>query len=204
MKKNQLFALIFFSLSFLSLLFILPARQADNLYGSVIRIHVLANSDEKADQERKLLVRDRILSFVKENFSESTSRKEAAEEIEKNIPQIISLAEDTLKEAGSDEKVEAVLDREYYPTRQYEDFALPAGEYLSLRVMIGEASGQNWWCVLFPPICINSALETDEALMKAGMSEKNVSTVTKKKGYVYRFKILELWQKSKKGFQELF
>ncbi len=204
MKKNKLFALIFFSLSLLSLILFLSIDQEDNLYGSVIRIHVLANSDEEADQERKLLVRDRILSFAKENLTETASKKEAEEEIQKCLPRIISLAEDTLKESGSDDSVSATLSREYYPTRQYEDFSLPAGNYLSLRVMIGKAEGQNWWCVLFPPICINSALETEDALAKAGMNEKNISTVTRKKGYVYRFKILEIWQKSKKGFQELF
>ncbi len=204
MKKNKLFALIFFSLSLLTLLLFLPLNKADNLYSSVIRIHVLANSDEESDQEKKLLVRDRILNFAKENLSENTTREEAEKEIENLLPQIISLAEDTLKNAGSKDKVSATLSHEYYPTRQYEDFSLPAGKYLSLRVMIGEAKGQNWWCVLFPPICINSAVETEDALAKAGMEEKNISTVTGKKRYIYRFKLLEFWQKSKKEFQELF
>lgn len=204
MKKNTLFALIFFSMALLSLLLFLPVDQSENLYDSVIRIHVLANSDEKEDQEKKLLVRDRILKFAKMNLSENLSKEEAEKEIQKNLPMIISLAEDTLKKEGSSDSVSAILKREYYPTRQYEDFALPAGEYLSLQVMIGEAKGQNWWCVLFPPICVNSAMEKEDALAKAGMNEINVSTVTGKKRYAYRFKILELWEKGKKGFRELF
>ncbi len=205
MKKSYLLATVFFGLALLCLTLFLPLQGAENLYGSVIRIHVLANSDSKEDQERKLLLRDQILLFAKENLSENEDKEDAEKKIREKIPEIIALSEKTLKEAGKEEKVSVSLSEEYYPTRHYENLSLPSGEYLSLRVMIGEASGQNWWCVLFPPICIGSAVEeAEDALANVGMEEKNIHTVTGKKEYAYRFKILEVWEKTKESFRQLF
>ncbi len=205
MKKQTLWAVIFFSLAFLSLLLTLSLSQRDNLYDSVIRIHVLANSDEKGDQEKKLLVRDSILSYAKENFTEGSDREKAKEVLTQKIPQIKKIAEETLQKEGCGAKVDVVLKDEYYPTRHYESFSLPAGNYLSLKVMIGEAQGQNWWCVLFPPICIGSATETESALLDAGMTKENVKTITKKKkGYKIRFKMLEVAEEARKKLERLF
>ncbi|MBR5295448.1 MAG: stage II sporulation protein R, partial [Clostridia bacterium] len=162
-------------------------KKAENIYNSVIRIHVLANSNDALDQELKIKVRDRILDFAKENFSEEYDKDQAEKAIKEKLPEIISLSEKSLEDAGCNDSVSATLSQEYYPTREYETLSLPAGEYLSLRVMIGEAKGENWWCVLFPPVCINSAVDTEDALANAGMEKKNILTVTGKKEYVYRF-----------------
>ena len=207
MKKSFLTALIFFSLAALSLslcLFSL-ADSSDNLYTSVIRIHVLANSDEKDDQERKLLVRDRILSYAKETFSSLKTKEEAKEAVLEHMDAITNEEKMALAEAGCQDSVQITLGEEYYPTREYDALSLPAGNYLSLRVQIGKAQGQNWWCVLFPPLCINSAIDTEDALLDAGMSKDNAKTVLKEgKKYEYRFKILEIWEETKKNWQSLF
>lgn len=205
MKKQTLFSLICFSLALICLLLCASFWQRDNLYNSVIRIHVLADSDEKEDQERKLLVRDSILHYAKENLPESDNREEAKKVIAKNIRAIETLAEETLTKEGCDDKVKVMLEEEYYPTRHYESFSLPAGTYLSLKVLIGKAEGQNWWCVLFPPICLSSATDTESAFWEAGMSKDNIETVMcKEKEYKIRFKILEMTEEARRKLKELF
>ena len=112
------------------------------------------------------------------------------------------LAENLLRENGSEEKVSLSLTEEYYPTREYEALSLPAGRYLSLQVKIGKAEGQNWWCVLFPPICVNSAAAAEDALLEAGMSETNVKTVARDGApFRFRFKILEIWEEAKESLR---
>lgn len=205
MKKDTLVTLISFGFAFLCLFLCLSLSDGDNLYDSVIRIHVLANSDEKEDQETKLAVRDSILLYAKENLPQGKNREEAKEIILENISEIERVAEETLRKEGREEKVSVELSEEYYGTRHYDSFSLPAGSYLSLKVKIGSAQGQNWWCVLFPPICLSSATSTESALMGAGMSRENVNTVTGKDGgYQIRFKILEVTQETKRRLSQLF
>lgn len=204
MKKETLIALISFSMAFVLLLFLFPVSGAENLYDSVIRIHVLANSDSAEDQKNKLLVRDHILEFAKENFKEE-DRQSAEAALRRNLSK---MEEDTalfLKESGIELPVKITLGEEYYPRRDYENLSLPSGTYLSLRVHLGKAEGKNWWCVLFPPICIDSATEAEDALFEAGMTEENVKTVTQMKGkYKIRFKAIDLLGKTYKKVKNLF
>ncbi len=207
MKKSTLTALICFAMATLSLSLCLFSftEEKENLYSSVIRIHVLANSDEKEDQERKILVRDRILAYAQKNLSDAKNRDDAKAHVLENMDAICMEAKQALSEAGCKDEVQVSLDEEYYPSREYENLSLPAGNYLSLRVCIGKAQGKNWWCVLFPPLCLSSALETEDALADAGMSQVNVKTVLKEeKRFEYRFKFLEIWEKTKKNWQSLF
>lgn len=205
MKKSQLCALILAGSALFFLLLLLPLKNADNLYDSVIRIHVLANSDSDADQKLKLSVRDSILNFAREELSLGTNREEAKAEVEKNLKAIEALAKSTLREAGCSHDVSIGITEEYYPTRTYEALSLPAGKYLSLRVQIGKAEGKNWWCVLFPPICLSSSVEVEDALASAGMEKENVAVLMgKEKNYRVRFKLLELIGKTKQSIGELF
>ena len=205
MKKSELYTVIFVGGALFLLLLLLPFRNAGNLYDSVIRIHVLANSDSETDQAQKLMVRDSLLAYAKEHIPATSTQREAKETLEAHIPALEELARRTLLSQGSENDVKITIGEEYYPTKKYEDFSLPAGEYLSLRVKIGKAEGRNWWCVLFPPICLNSAVETEDALAGAGMDEENVSTVlSDEKSYQVRFKFLELFGKAKESLQKLF
>jgi len=204
MKNDTVKGILFFAIGILFLLVLSPLAGAENLYGSVIRIHVLVNSDSQADQELKLLVRDRLLLSAKESFPANFTREEAAVFLEDHLAEWEETAQQVLRENGCSDPVFVSLTEEYYPTRAYTALSLPAGKYLSLQVKIGEAQGKNWWCVLFPPICLNTALNTETALLDAGMEEENVKTVTMQGGeYEVRFKILEWWEDIKKEFRLL-
>ncbi|MBR6709021.1 MAG: stage II sporulation protein R [Clostridia bacterium] len=141
----------------------LPTRGEEAIYDRVIRLHVLANSDTAADQTLKLQVRDAVLTELSA-LSAACPDADAAQELyTAYLGQLQKTAEQTVAEAGYDYACRVTLTRECYPVRTYRDagacYTLPAGPYRSLRVMIGAAEGQNWWCVLFPPLCLSLAAE---------------------------------------------
>ena len=194
MKRRQLRTWIFISAILFFLLLLLPLKNADNLYNSVIRIHVLANSDSDADQELKLKVRDAILEESGEFFTACSDRKEAIEKISSSLEKIQKIAETCIAENGYSYPVRIELGNEEYPTRNYESMSFPEGSYLSLRVLIGEGEGQNWWCVLFPPLCLDAATESaEDAFIAVGLNpeEYKIITDTDVPKYKVRFKILE-------------
>lgn len=203
--KRKTTGWILWGVGLIFLLLLLPAGRADNLYSSVIRIHILANSDSPEDQAVKLTVRDELLSYSEQKLSGAADREAAKRLISAAIPDLERIADETLARAGRSERATVCLTEEYYPARHYESLSLPAGEYLSLQVRIGEGEGQNWWCIFFPPICLNTAAEPDDALMEAGMTEENVKTVTVREGeYRIRFKILDLIGSAKEKISALF
>jgi len=174
----------------------LPVHGESAIYDSVIRLHVLANSDSEADQALKLKVRDAVLERTGALLADVKTRDEAERILSSSLDEIRTVASDTLKRNGSEYIVRVSLSEEDYPTKRYEKLAFPAGEYLSLRVMIGEAEGENWWCVLFPPLCLSAATskrEAEEAFLAAGLSgeQYRIITDTDETKYKLRFKILE-------------
>ena len=176
-------------------LFILPVHGEAGIYDNVIRLHVLANSDSEEDQALKLKVRDAILEGTQGLFEGATSRAAAEERLVAALPQIEAIAASTLAAEGVRAPVAVTLDYEEYPRRSYEALALPAGEYLSLRVQIGAAAGQNWWCVMFPPLCMSAASEEREATcLAAGLTDEQYRLITDSEGAQYRvrFKLLEV------------
>ena len=148
-------AIVFFTLQN-----IIPTQDEFEIYDATVRLHVLANSDSEQDQDLKLKVRDELLKSVNEYTA--ASKEEAIAEIEENKENLIKIAEDVVEKEGKDYSVAIEIGKEYYPTRYYEDFALPAGEYTSVRVIIGKGEGQNWWCVMYPPLCTASAIGYDD------------------------------------------
>ena len=128
-------------------------QEQAELAGQVIRLHVLANSDSQADQELKLAVRDRVLEQAEDLYPEDATLEQAREILEDNLDELAAAGQQVVDEAGKDYPVTAQLEECWFPTKKYENFALPAGEYTALRVVIGEGEGQNWWCVAFPPLC---------------------------------------------------
>lgn len=180
----------------------LDGQQAA-LADKVIRLHVIANSDSDADQALKLAVRDRILEEAAETFSGSGSVEEAAQAIQAAIPRLEAAGEAVVRAHGYDYTVTASLEDDvWFPTKEYTDFALPQGSYTALRVVIGSGEGRNWWCVVFPPLCLGSVSETTEAAALGTLSEGDIALMTgEDEGYVVKFKAIELWE-AFKGWAE--
>ena len=168
------------------------------LADKVIRLHVIANSDSPADQALKLRVRDRILAEAGDLFEQGLTRAEAEAAITAELGGLAAAGAEAVGEAGYDYPVTASLEEDvWFPTKEYEDFALPAGAYTALRIVIGEGGGQNWWCVVFPPLCLGSVTETTaETAAAAGFSGDEISLITgENEGYVVKFKAMELWDR---------
>ncbi len=177
----------------------LPVHGESELYDTVVRLHVLANSDSEEDQARKLRVRDAVLAVTSPLVEKCTSQAEAMAILEAHIPELEAAARAVIESEGRDDAITVMLGEEAYPTRTYESCCFPAGTYVSLRVCIGEAAGQNWWCVLFPPLCLSAATaaeENEDAFVQVGLSKDQYGIITEtgKTKYKVRFKILEVVQ----------
>ncbi|MCF2664233.1 stage II sporulation protein R [Oscillibacter valericigenes] len=167
----------------------------DELADKVVRLHVLANSDSEEDQALKLQVRDAVLDRAEDLLAQSSSRAEAEAKLRGQLLEFERLAEAVVREAGYDYEVTAELTDTEFPTREYEGFTLPAGEYLALRILIGEAAGRNWWCVVFPPLCTAATADVPASAMAAGFTEDEVRLITEEdRGYVLKFKAVEFWE----------
>ncbi len=173
--------------------FLFPINGEREIYDKVIRLHVIADSDDTEAQRLKLAVRDKILEKVTAYTDGCGTREEAEQAISLHTSEIQSDAETVLRENGCSLPVSVILGTEDYPTREYGELRLPAGEYTSLRVMIGEAEGKNWWCVLFPPLCVKTASPKDE-LISAGFTPEEVKILTDSDDpkYVLKFRIIEI------------
>ena len=175
------------SLSSLLLLATWAQSRQEALSGKLIRLHVLAESDSEEDQAKKLCARDAVLALLTPELEGVKSREEAETVIRRLTPAISLAAE---KAAGTQAAVQ--LSREYYPTRRYGTFSLPAGQYFSLRVTLGQGLGHNWWCVVYPPLCAQSA---QESLAGAAILSEEDARLLAEDGesYIFRFRLLELW-----------
>ena len=189
---KRMFVLCLSAVLFCSAILFLPTAHDRAIYDKTLRLHVLANSDSDEDQANKLAVRDRLLEVVGEDLENCTDRKDAEKFIEENKEVLTELCREVLMERGCEDAVSLTLSEEYYPTRHYEEVSLPAGKYLSLQVCIGEAKGQNWWCVLYPPVCLG-ACSAKEKLENAGFDDDQVKLVSGEKEirYAVKFKVLE-------------
>lgn len=161
------------------------ARQ-ESISGSLVRLHVLAVSDDSNEQRIKLNVRDSVLSYISPKLEDAESPDEAKRIISSELDGIKSAAET----AAEGRPVKVTLTQEYYPTRDYGSFSLPAGRYESLRVILGEGEGHNWWCVVFPPLCLTAA-ESDSAVESLDSETRGI--VTEEDSYRCKFRIVELW-----------
>ena len=162
-------------------------------------VTIIANS-QYADQALKLKVRDSVLQKAEEILDGCPDRETAEARLSAALPEIEGAARQRIAAEGADEAVTAELRPTVFPTKEYEDFTLPAGEYLALRVVIGEGEGHNWWCVVFPPLCAETTSDLAETAMAAGLTEDQVALITESDGYVLRFKAVELWERLKAYF----
>ncbi len=161
------------------------AKQTE-ISDSLVRLHVIAASDEEAEQALKLRVRDAVLAYLAPKLEDAPDRDAAKEMLGADLDGIREAAES----AAEGRAVTVTLSRERSPLRQYEGFALPAGEYESLRVVLGEGEGHNWWCVVFPPLCLSAA---EGEKLQSVMGREDYGILTEEEGYALRFRILELW-----------
>ncbi|MCI8687613.1 MAG: stage II sporulation protein R [Lawsonibacter sp.] len=169
-------------------------QEQRELADSVIRLHVIANSDSEADQALKLAVRDRVLEQAEGLYPQEATLAEAQAALEGQLNALAAAGREVVEERGYDYPVAAQLTDCWFPTKEYEGFALPAGNYTALRVTIGEGRGQNWWCVAFPPLCLGAASETVDQAAQAGLfTPGQAALVTQDgEGYVLKFKAMEL------------
>lgn len=157
-----------------------------HISAQLVRLHVIAASDDEAEQALKLRVRDDVLAYLSPKLDGISEPSEAQRLIKNELPNIKAAAESS----AEGREIQVTLSEEYYPTREYESFSLPAGKYQSLRVIIGEGEGHNWWCVVFPPLCL-SAAEQERAMDAMSGEERGI--ITEADGYEIRFRLVELW-----------
>lgn len=191
MKKALYYGLVLLFVGIFIAVF--PTEGEGDIYTDTIRLHILARSDSESDQKIKLEIRDRLLAEYGERLSSYTSKDEAAEAISFLIQDITADVDMWLKELDCDAKCKVYLTEEWYDTREYENFILPQGTYTSLKIVIDEGVGKNWWCVMFPPLCLDIATENapaDDATI--GYTEEEISLITKPKRYNVKFKVLEI------------
>ena len=185
---------ILMALSFTLCVGLWAQRTQDAVSAQVLRLHVLAVDDTAEEQALKLRVRDAVLAYLEPALAGVADRDEAREIVAGRLQQIAEAA----AVASEGRSVAVSLGEESYPLRRYESMVLPAGRYESLRVVLGEGRGQNWWCVVFPPICL-SAAEMDRAQETMGAEE--FALVTEADGYELRFRIVELWGELQRWFE---
>lgn len=159
------------------------------LHEELLRLHVVGSSDSKEDQDVKLLVRDAVLASLEEGLQDLTDVDAAVDYVCRMLPKVESAANRALAAAGFDDTAVVTLEEEAFPTREYDTFSLPAGVYRALRVVIGEGEGRNWWCVVFPQLCMGSGEDFVETASVAGMSEELTGTLEGE--YELRFWVLE-------------
>ena len=170
----------------------------DALRQNVLRLHIIANSNSEADQAVKLLVRDRILSETTDIFSGAAGLADAEKKAAERIGDIAEYAAETLEENGFGYGATAEIGNSYFETREYETFTLPAGNYRSLIIRLGKAEGKNWWCVVFPAVCIPAAAQGAELSDSTSKASAEIAEHPQK--YIMRFKAVEIFEDFKKHF----
>ena len=192
MKKIFVFTPIFL-ICVIAICAVTPAvAMSEDISNNVLRIHIIANSDSTEDQALKLKVRDKVVSLSEALYADCSSLDEAIVVTNENLDIIRDTAQKTLAFNGCEYEARAYITEEYFSTRYYDNFTLPAGMYNSIKIEIGEAKGKNWWCVMFPTVCISGCTDDfDETLTE---EEKKMLTSGK---YIVRFKAVEIYEKIK-------
>jgi stage II sporulation protein R len=206
MKK--IFCFLLGIIAIVNLYFFVGAKQVKSdeeivkdISEKLIRFHVIANSDEEADQQLKIKVKDNIINYIFPKLKDSKSIDESREILRDNNKQILKIAEKTIKENGYNYTVNSTLDRENFPEKNYGNITLPQGEYEAYRVIIGSGQGKNWWCVMFPPLCFVdvtkgqvSDKETEETMKRVLDDDEytEISNKNDKNKIKIKFKIVEI------------
>ena len=173
---------------------------SSNIQDSVFRLHVIANSDSEEDQNLKYIVRDKVLEYINSISRNQSSKEEIIKLANEHIDKIQEIAENTIKENGYNYEVKLNIGNFAFPTKTYGDISFPAGYYDALKIEIGKAQGQNWWCVMFPPLCfvdVTSGVVPEESkeIIKENLSDEEYELVSENNNEVrFKFKIVEMFQ----------
>ncbi len=176
-------------------------REQDQLAGQVLRLHIVANSDTAEDQALKLRVRDRVAGEVERLAGDCATAEEAAAVMAAHLDELAAAGRAAVEENGYDYPVTAVVDRTWFPTKEGEGYALPAGEYTALRLLIGAGAGHNWWSVMFPVISADTVTDSAaQAMAQGSLAEDEYRLVTGEDGgYVIKFRAMELWNTARQA-----
>ncbi|MBR2589338.1 MAG: stage II sporulation protein R [Clostridia bacterium] len=195
MKVKKTEWILIFTLIFCMLFhFVSFAADCRQIKKDVLRLHILANSDSAADQALKRKVRDALLSAGYDIFEGAENAEQAKEKMRLHLKEIEGIARQTLRENGCTDTVCASLESCFFDTRYYKDFTLPAGNYEALRIVIGKGEGHNWWCVMFPALCMAAC--DDERAMQC-LSEDELELIQSNPKTEIRFKCVEIYEKIK-------
>ena len=196
-------------ITFLLIAFIIVSAMSyvsavsNNISNSVFRLHVIANSDSNEDQNLKYIVRDNLIQYMNTLTKNITSKDEAIKLAKEHEQDFYNIAVKTIKDNGYDYDVKIEIGNSYFPTKYYGDISLPAGYYDALKVEIGESAGQNWWCVMFPPLCfvdMSTGIVPDESkhTMKDNLPEEEYALISdngNNSSLNFKFKLIELFSK---------
>ena len=193
-KTIKVFVPIFLFLLLISA-YVTPFIQtSERISEDVFRLHILANSDDKEDQALKLKVRDAVLEKGQSVFTDCKSLDEIINSCENNIDLFEEAAQACIEKNGYNYSVNAYVDKEYFNTREYEEITLPSGIYNALKIEIGEAKGHNWWCVMFPAICLSAVSDSE---INNILDEEEIDLINSDNKFEIRFKIVEIYEKIK-------
>ena len=197
--KNKIFILsVMIGALFIAVFTSLKSEISEDLqiYEKTLRLHIPANSDDAEDQALKLKVRDAVLEMLSAPLSECKTKTEATDTVKDLVSEIKKKADKVIKENGASYVATVSVTEEYYPKKEYDGITLPAGNYTSLKIELGEAEGKNWWCVLFPQICTGTA-EARETLAEVGFTANQIRLLTEQESgeYTVKLKIVEIIEK---------
>lgn len=198
-KRLLLLLLLLFIYTFICAFSYVSAVSTD-IQDSVFRLHVIANSDSTEDQNLKYIVRDKVLEYINSISGNETSKEDVINLARANINEIQKTAENTINENGYNYSVKLNIGNFAFPTKTYGDISFPAGFYDALKIEIGEAKGQNWWCVMFPPLCfvdVTSGIVPEESkeVIKENLSEEEYQLLSENSNDInFKFKIVEMFQ----------
>ncbi len=167
--------------------------QCSQLSNKLFRLHILANSDEEADQELKLKVRDKILQYTEHLYNQCKTKEETISVTADNIDNIINVAQQEVYNRGYDYRVSGKITKMYFDTRTYSRFTIPSGQYDALRIIIGEGKGHNWWCVMYPSFCMGESSDLKKSSLSDG--DKKLISENQGKEYEIKFQIVEWFEK---------
>lgn len=172
-------------------------NRCDGIRDKILRLHILANSDSDADQQLKLKVRDRLLCEGREIFKDCKSRTDAENTARAQSERLTAAAREVIKDEGFDYPVEIRVGQADFNIRNYGDITLPSGNYQAINVIIGNGEGHNWWCVMFPPLCLPAAegVNTDRDKLESILDGEETDIVENSSKYEFKFKIVELWDR---------
>lgn len=200
-KRLNLISIAVICISLILSVFFDGIATANEVRNDCLRLHILADSDESDAQNVKLAVRDALLDESSDLFIGTQNVEKAVQTVLENKSELEAVAEKVLKSYGFEYNARIVIEKEYFPTREYDGIKLPAGEYTACKVILGSGNGHNWWCIMFPPLCLPAAERKDVTEDKsdsvyAVFGNEGTSFITETNGYKIKFRIVEIFEEA--------